>query len=321
MTTYKCTDCNYATCDKSNFLKHNLTQKHLSKVDENTKVLLNDTQMKPNDTIKKMQYQCIYCINEFSTASSLARHQKACGAKHNLENSYKTELDKYKFKVKEMAKSKKKDTELKKQMQNEITYLKSQIQISGSVIKTSVSALAYVAKNYNDAPRLTKMDNYAYITHDDENDEFDLLETIFDNYRDKLLEQYLGNIIVLAYKKNNPAEQSVWNSDTTRLTYLVKDIINKKTDWTVDKKGIKTTKYIIDPLLSYIRTLLSKYIDDNCLENFVTEPYMKFKKRTDNLQTVAEIITIISNETLAEQILKYIAPHFYLTKNDELVAV
>ena len=73
--------------------------------------------------------------------------------------------------------------------------------------------------------------------------------------------------------------------------------------------------------MAYIRVLLTKYIDENGLENYVTEFYMQLKKRTDDMQAVAEIIAIISNNSLSEQILKYIAPHFYLTKNDELVAV
>lgn len=329
MNIYKCTDCNYETRDKSNFLKHNSTKKHLKKVNENTKSTKN-IQKHSLKNLPENEHQCPYCLTFYSTSSNLSRHKKLCSDKSQLENSYKSELErhkltneieKYKQKVSELNNLRAKDTEMNKQLQNENAYLKTLIENAGAVIKTSVSALSYVAKNYKDAPKLQKLTDYSYITYDDDNDEFDLLKTIFDHYRDNILDQYLGNIIVSAYKKENPAEQSLWNSDTVRLTYLVKDIINKKTDWTVDKKGIKTSKFIIDPLLAYIRVLLTKYIDENGLENYVTESYMQLKKRTDDMQAVAEIITVISNNSLSEQILKYIAPHFYLTKNDELVAV
>jgi len=45
------------------------------------------------------------------------------------------------------------------------------------------------------------------------------------------------------------------------------------------------------------------------------------KQRMDDLNASAEIIANIKNKVLSEQIIKYIAPHFYLSKNNELIAI
>ena len=43
------------------------------------------------------------------------------------------------------------------------------------------------------------------------------------------------------------------------------------------------------------------------------------KKRIYNLNAAGEICLNIKNKSLEEQILKYIAPHFYLIKNEQLI--
>lgn len=312
-----CKPCIYATDVKFAYEKHLKSIRHSKKIEENAI----ETQQKHNKRNVETNFQCLYCTNYYSTASSLARHHRSCGKKNTITINYTNEIEKYKAELNHMKEIEQHKDEMNKQLKDEVVHLKSLINNAGAIIKTSVSALAYVTQYYKDAPELDKLDDYSYLEYDDENDEFDLTELIISHYKDNLLCQYLGNVIINVYKKDNPAEQSIWNSDSVRLTYIIKDIINKKTDWAVDKKGVKTTKYIIDPLLEYLRTLLSDYINDNGLENFVKESYIQLKRRADNMEATAEIIANIGNKTLADQILKYIAPHFYLTKNDELVAV
>ena len=96
-------------------------------------------------------------------------------------------------------------------------------------------------------------------------------------------------------------------------------MIHKKPDWTVDKKGVKTSKYVIAPLLEYIRELMAIFIDNNKLEDYLDDSEWKMKKRMENLQSAGEICFNIKNKMFEEQILKYIAPHFYLTKTEQLI--
>ena len=61
--------------------------------------------------------------------------------------------------------------------------------------------------------------------------------------------------------------------------------------------------------------------EDNRLENYLHDNVLRMKQRMDDLNASAEIISDIKNKVLTDQIIKYIAPHFYLSKNNELIAV
>lgn len=61
---YKCYKCNYKTNNKTNFLKHELTRKHLfSKVES-----------KPRHS----KIQCVGCQKEYKSVSGLWKHKKKC---------------------------------------------------------------------------------------------------------------------------------------------------------------------------------------------------------------------------------------------------
>jgi len=303
---YRCTVCNYETHDKSNFSKHSKSQKHIKKVNESTKF----AHVIPNMSIYNTanQSKCQYCDKLFSNSSSLARHKNTCSEKkiNELQTNHK---------INDLSNKLDNVNGLNKKLEEEVKYLKSLIASAGGVIKTSVSALAYVAKNYDGAPALKKLKDYSYIKdREDEDDEFDLMETLIYKYNNQILHEYLGNIIVDAYKKQDPTKQSIWNSDTTRLTYVIRELIDKKPDWSVDKKGIKTTKYIITPLLEFVERQASIYLDE--IPQILIECPEKLITLNDNTRSASEIIANIYNKMLANQVLKYIAPHFYLAKED-----
>ena len=154
-------------------------------------------------------------------------------------------------------------------LQSEMRSMKTIVSNAGSIIKTSVSTVSYIVKNYKDAPTLEPLIDYDAIQYNEKDDEFDLMTMIFHHQRKHTLAGYLGDFIVKSYKKDDPSQQALWSSDAVRLTYVVREIINKKSDWSVDKKGVKTTSYIIDPFLEYIRTLLVDFNDENKLENYL----------------------------------------------------
>lgn len=302
MSVFKCTCCNYETYDKSNFSKHNNSKKHREKVTHQTNDTNKILNRHTNDT--NSTKKCDYCNETYSTASSLARHKKACSEKHNLEEKYKQQIAELTMEVKH------RDDKLE-MLQTENTHLKSLVSDAGSIVKSSVSTLQYVVKHYNDAPALTCLKNYAALKYDQNNTDF--VEELISHYNHKLLGDYLGDFIVKTYKKEDPAKQSLWNSDTSRLTYLIRDIVTKKkVDWTVDKKGIKTTKYIIEPVLEYVEKLMTAYIDaDACYDMLNVK---ESKNIMMKIAKAAAIRELIRDKTLAEEILRYISPHFFLEK-------
>lgn len=333
--TYTCKICNYSTDRQYCYEKHVETIKHNKKVNEvkNKKATFKAPHRHLTDTSDI--HKCQYCNIIYTRASSLTRHMKICPNSVN-ENRTKQihdleeELKKYKELQYQTQKQhqdelntlKEFHLQLQKQQQDEINHLKTLINNAGAVIKTSVSALSYITQNYHDAPVIRKLKDFSYLQEiDAENsdEEFDLTQLIINHQKDKTIVKYLGNIIVEAYKTEDPSKQSIWSSDSVRLTYIIRELINKKPDWTVDKKGVKTSKYIIAPLLEYISQLMVEFMDNNKLEDHLDDSEWKMKRRMENLQASGEICFNIKNKSLEEQLLKYIAPHFYLVKNDQLI--
>ena len=201
-------------------------------------------------------------------------------------------------------------------LMTENTYLKSIVNNSGAIIKTSISTVAYVIKNYKEAPALKSLEDYSTIHCEQDNTEF--VENLIYEHNHNKLHIYISEFIIKTYKKEDPSKQSIWNSDTSRLTYLIRDIItNNKVDWKIDKKGIKTTKFIIEPVLEYIDVQIREYI-----ENFNIDYSFDSARSAENkmmkLKFATEILKNIEDNILTDEILKYIAPHFYLTKNETM---
>jgi hypothetical protein len=339
---YICKYCSYETDRLSSYNKHLMTVKHLEKVNNDTIIVSHGSE----SVIKRspQSCKCPYCDKLLSDSSSLAKHKKTCSEKIQLETKYLTELEKKDLELKhfkellkqEKQKSEeinKKSEEINKKSEAEIKHLKSLVHNTGSIIKTSVSALSYVTENYANAPVLMKLPDYTYIRNpkidndnDDDNDDpdddepFNLIEILIYHINKGILQEYLGMIVVEAYKKDDPAKQAIWNSDSSRLTYIIRNIFNKKPDWTVDKGGIKTTQQIIDPLLNFVRDEVYEFIVENSLpENVRIMSQYQMKKLACKLTSCSQIIASIDNKTMSKLVLKYIAPYFYLARPGLLV--
>ena len=159
---FNCDICNYVSRDKFNYNKHLTTKKHLEKVNHTTfesynmkmeqtesieqkcteKViqLLNDSNKTPIrllDEIANGRFKCQYCDNFYASAANLARHKKICENKSKLDNEYNV-------KIKQLTDQLNQKDDTINILKNENTYLKSIVNNTGSIIKTSVSTMAYV---------------------------------------------------------------------------------------------------------------------------------------------------------------------------------
>lgn len=318
MSQYECKLCSYSTKDQSNFIKHKKSIKHTRKETESAKRNIEEHERnlkgteknfeEPTEPDKKL-HVCKFCNKNYSTTGSLARHKKICLNKNNEQETKIKELEqKYKDQENQYLK------EIIKKLEDDKNYYKSLVEKAGMLADKSISALTYIAKNYNNAPVIEQTHNYSHITYDDGNDEHNITHILFTEYENKTLCKYLGDIIVKVYKKDDPAKQSLWSSDTTRLTYIIRELINKNVEWLKDKGGIKTTKYIIDPLMEYLLKLLFRHAKDNRLEKHLDDKTYKLKIRMNELDNNAMLQAEIKNKTLQPSILKYIAPYFQLTK-------
>jgi hypothetical protein len=178
--------------------------------------------------------------------------------------------------------------------------------------------MSYVIKNFKSAPPLTALHDYTPIKYDKNDNEF--VELMIYYNEQQSLDRYLGNFIIKRYKKDDPTQQSLWNSDTSRLNYVIKELLaNKLTGWNIDKKGIKTKKCIIEPLIDFIKPLVMEYIVD------LNDSIVKLDTQHEMIQIIPklkganELLTVINNKTLENDVIAYISPYFYLNKTDDMV--
>jgi hypothetical protein len=310
---FKCICCNYATCDKFNYQRHLKSNKHklkdlkldkgsLEKPKKYSKIVLSNQ--------GKNNLLCEYCKQKYATSGSLARHKKICSEKNSEIELLKKEN--------EMLKTLFDEKEDKISiLKAEVAHLKSIVNNTGSMVKTSISTMAFVIKNFREAPALELVTDCSALHYEQNTNQF--VEEIIHQFDHDKLDAYIGDFIVKNYKKVDPSKQSIWNSDTNRLTYLIRELLNNKVDWKVDKKGIKTKKFIIEPILGYIDDQIREYIHtldidyDSISAKDAERKMMKIKSATN-------ILKDIEDKILCDHILKYITPYFYLNKIDDNIS-
>jgi len=308
-----------------------LTKKHIEKVNNDLKI----SQIYPIDipisVNNPVKFVCDFCNTQFTKPCNLSRHRNNCSLKKQSNDNFNIQLSELNNKIAELniklnnqsnestiklndyVKMLDQKDETISVLKSEVAHLKSIVNNTGSIIKTSVSTMAYVINNYRDAPALESLKDYSAIQYENDNTEF--IENLIYEHNNNKLHIYISDFIIKTYKKDDPSKQSLWNSDTSRLTYLVREIItNNKVDWKIDKKGIKTTKFIIDPILEYIDEQVRSYVEAYEVDHRISAK--EAEKQMMKLKSGMEIIKNIETKVLNEEILKYITPHFYLNKND-----
>ena len=114
------------------------------------------------------------------------------------------------------------------------------------------------------------------------------------------------------YKKNDPSEQSIWNSDTSRLTFLIKDIVGDKSEWVTDKKGVKLIKYVIKPVLELIIYLSKEYI-----QNQNKNDNKNYKKKLEYMTLASEMEVMLKLKKIEVDIARHMGPHFNINKIED----
>lgn len=292
---YLCAICNYETDNKSNYNKHLLSKAHCKM--EN----LHDKEYDEKKLI------CSNCNKTFAHASSYSRHMSyRCTKMRDQLEVLKKEFYEYKknAETRELELLKKENEELKNLIK------------SGKLGTTyNLSVKNYVQQNYPDAPALESLANYSQITFEDE----DFIGTLVYNYNNNILHKYIGDFLIEHYTKDDPSEQSIWNSDTSRLTYIVKELMSdKKSCWNHDYKGVKTTTRIVSPLLKYIKKTLNDYWMNN-IDKFRSMDIKALETMQAKFITIHKIKKDIDDGVLASAVIKYMAPYFYMHRDTENV--
>lgn len=325
---YFCEACNYKTRHSSNYCIHKKSKKHMKNLDNTIKKLdSNMSETIAQSTCKYMLstsnvdktivdfYDCKYC--QFSTPhkSSFYRHIKSCNSV-NIHNELKLKLESCE-KEKELYKKleKEKSEFLNNFMTNANTIInktQDNSKIATQAMQTvSISALKYANEKFNNAPALKAIENFNINDFDIDNiiERKKIVESLIYNIRLKSLDKLLGEHIIKYYKKNKPEEQSIHTTDCSRLNYLVRKVCENINIWEIDKNGVNICHLVIKPLIDRCVLVLLEY-QKELLEEMSNGNY----KNKDNITAIMDILMSIDKGNLVNDINKYIAPYFNLTK-------
>lgn len=348
-----CKTCNYQSNDKSNFNRHMNSSSHsklTQRIDTsvNSKRLVKTICSNCNETFSSpsslSRHKNKYCktnqINLESHINQVNQINKINNENHNLDIKKQVEeCVQTQIKLHELQETiKKKEIEIEnKFLKQQIMELKEFIN-SGKAAPTynSISIKKYIQQNYSDAPPLKSLTDYSKLKYEkndnscedysqntddeiNENDgdnEDDFVSTLSYNYNNKNLHKYLGDFIIKYYKKEDPSQQSMWASDTSRLTYIIKELLStNESIWNHDYKGIKTKKYIINPLLKYIKECVNDFWMNN-IDKFKDLSIDELIKLQKIYSSIYNLKKDIENETISNNIIKYISSHFCMDRND-----
>jgi hypothetical protein len=181
----------------------------------------------------------------------------------------------------------------------------------------SIRGITYAMKHLNNAHQLKLLEGkeaVKLLTYDNKKTTYDTVETIIIKHKNRLLDKHLGDILVGAYKKEDPEIQSVWGVDTNRLHFIL-----KREEWTSDDCGLKLTNFVIDPFLKSVEKMIRNYCTNYQPNNKETSEYENNKSSYDTFvkkwKFCEEILIDISKGKLHKQILKYISPRLKLTSD------
>jgi hypothetical protein len=291
---YKCENCNWTTQHRSSYYRHKSNCKKKAPL-PNINLGVNDVMLKKIADMENKLNQLTEQISE--------KNNKMDQLTEKL-----TEKDKM---IDSLIKNKDENT------QNEIKHLRQLTNNAGSIIKKSVGALAYVSTHYPNAPAIEHMPkpNYQLIKQD-YGKKKDLISTILHFFECGEIESLLGEFVVKTYKTQSLDEQSIHNSDAVRLTFILRKLVNKKPTWVTDRNGLKTGKFLVDPLLAYLREQLVVRISEcgKKINNKLSVAEIAEYNKQQN--TSMSMINVIDNQKLKKGIMKFIVPYFHIMKYD-----
>jgi hypothetical protein len=143
--------------------------------------------------------------------------------------------------------------------------------------------------------------------------EVNLVEILIKKYNDKKLKEYMGELIIKEYKKEDD-NMTIWCTDIARKNFIIKG----EKEWKRDKKGTKIKELIIRPLKEYMMKQMDeygKYRWNNVNKIFRNDMTIKeIEKEKKRSMDVVEIKTIFLNKEFEDEIIRYVTKYFVMNK-------
>ena len=220
-----CEFCNLKIHYKQNYYRHKKYSCPIKLEQEKNKITLAQEELKKD--YEKIKLELKLSIDKLNEQKELIDKQKDQNDNQKVKLEEQTKL--INTQKEEIERQNK---ELLSILNDNRSFLQGTQKTSTSTISKSVDALTFLMTHRKNAPELKKItQENAQELLTRENKLYDYL--LHYNSENKL-DQYIGDIILKYIKKENPEDQSVWNSDVSRLTFLIRDIVNESPTWLRD---------------------------------------------------------------------------------------
>ena len=272
------------------------------------------------DDTKEKRFICENCNKSYSSPNNLSKHKSysICGV---ILKKKKKEIEENNVVVHEL---KKQIENLSNQMlvltaTNQSNDMSTTINtnsnnhVTNNMNDNKTIVFNYVNETYKNAPVLKMLrDNETTEILKINHEKYDMTDFIIFHYKKHLLPAFLGDIIIKAYQKEDPNEQQFWVSCVINLTFIVRQILNKRLEWKKDMDGTVIIKNIINPILKKVLSMLQEYtliVNEKNKELLIM---YEIEELNNNAMIALKIIIDINNKVLHKQILQHIAPKFQL---------
>lgn len=331
---YNCDPCTYCTNRKSSYDRHLTSTKHKTKTREYNNMEKKIVKRTTDALNCEKLFQCSYCKASYKHQRSMKRHMNACSNKTEYLLKYEESEKKVEQLLKNNTELKENFDELKednKKLKEKYELLIEKYDIKRDELEESLiennkngknpNVFSFVEGKYLKTKPLKQMSDGDVLKLDSMNEilekedgEMEMCNVLQHHSLHKTLKDFVGDILRSIYEKDDKSTQQFFVSDCSRLSYIIRDIVGKKSVWRRDNKGVILSKRIIDPILQYIREHLSKHMADYL--TYVLDEFPDDKLESVNrIQRLTHIITSIDNGKLQHNILKYLAVYFQLDKS------
>jgi hypothetical protein len=349
---YSCDKCKYETDIKCNWNKHIVSKKHMKNsfakelvdIDKTINVIPPIVDNVDTDTSNDM-FKCEFCSTECSTKKILVKHKKNyCKVLKTCDDMPTIYVSRIGELYLENEKLKAENDKLKQNLyvthekldktnDKLVSIAENAVSTNKTSVTTMSNCLGYLTQNHSKAKPLLELtfgsveqifDNekntYAYVKNFKEDLQIGLTkddalaEIIIKKYSEGVLSKYIATIIGRYYKTKNPKDQSFWNTDSSRLNYIIMDIVEKEKKWITDKKGTKVKQRIISPIMLKIKEIIQNYNINT--DNIINKIDLStLQKRTKLMYKGTMLIASINEEKQDGKILDEMSSMFHLDKS------
>jgi hypothetical protein len=336
---YICNICNYETTSVYNHNRHKTSQRHLKNVEihqqqNNLNIPLNQI-----EHIKQIVKEAVDESNTANLAKeTLNLNKEAVNLNKEAFNLNKESLNLHKDtndatkKTLNTAKMSLFTNKKALLMSKQSLLLNTEIlNTTKKTLNTNISVIKYLTDNHKNNPVLNELtdkeckkillESYDISSR---NRNFKLQRTLLRDFRENVLIRNIITTILSIIKKENPNEQSIYNCDSSRLNYVIKESIE---NWKEDKSGVNLNKLIIDPIMNTIEILIQEFYEEIMQKS--REEYSKPKEEQsieliniciNNTVTIMELLQALSVRKFDKIIIRDLAPHLRIYKSAQTLS-